>query len=121
MTSSECSPSLLGRPSLIGEHVGEVGGDLQLDDRRHSRSGGVAQLDLFVPHRSELPPAHDEDPRDPSGVGPSIGPTKVHPLASARLTASGSTVTPPTSNLRLAEHPHVGEEDTVRRVGAEVT
>ena len=87
-----------GAALLDGEHVGEVGGDLELDDRRHRLWAEVAHLDLLVPHGADVPATDDEYPR----VGLVVGndrPTKVQPLASAWLTASGSTVIPPTSSL----------------------
>ncbi len=106
-------------PFLDGEDVGKVRSNLQLDDRRHTRRSRVAQLDLFVPHRSQLSPAHDEDSRVglvlSQGTAHKGAPTCVDKADGERLDRDAAHEQP-----GLTEHTHVGEEDSMRRVCVEV-
>ena len=83
------------------------------------RRGGVAQLDLLVPDRSELATTDHEHPR----IGLVMGDRSPDERAPAGVRqADGKRLDRDATDeqTRLAEHSHVGEEHTVRRVGAEV-
>jgi hypothetical protein len=107
-------------PFLDGEDVGKVGRNLQFDNCRDRRRRRVAQLDLFVPYRSQLAPAHDQNSRVRLVLGEGApyecAPARVDEADGQRLDGDAADEQP-----GLAEHAHVGEEHAMCGIGAEVT